>query len=101
MLRFKRVLSAVMTCARPAQPEPWADGVHAGVWYRWFGGGFGGWQEPQLVFLDHGLIVSIPDDLRQHYCQVQKACCPSVRVFFDTSLHMRDAGIAISLLHAV
>ena len=51
---------------------PSCEGCLAGVWYRWFGGGFGGWQEPQLVLLDHGLIVSIPDDLRQHYCQVNK-----------------------------
>ena len=40
---------------------------HAGFWYRWFGGG---WQEPQLVLLDHGLIIEIPDALRQHYCQL-------------------------------
>ena len=50
--------------------------LYVGLWYRWFGGGFGGWQEPQLVFLDHGLIVSIPDDLRQHYCQVSKPESP-------------------------
>ncbi len=40
---------------------------HAGFWYRWFGGG---WVEPQLVLLDHGLIVEIPDTLRQQYCQL-------------------------------
>ncbi|EIE24434.1 ABC1-domain-containing protein [Coccomyxa subellipsoidea C-169] len=38
-----------------------------GFWYRWFGGQ---WQEPQLVLLDHGLIVEIPDALRQQYCQL-------------------------------
>ncbi|CAL8467426.1 g6964 [Coccomyxa elongata] len=36
-------------------------------WYRWFGGQ---WLEPQLVLLDHGLIVEIPDTLRQQYCQL-------------------------------
>ena len=41
--------------------------THAGFWYRWFGGG---WVEPQLVLLDHGLIVEIPDTLRQQYCQL-------------------------------
>lgn len=39
----------------------------AEFWYRWFGGQ---WQEPQIVLLDHGLIVEIPDELRQQYCQL-------------------------------
>lgn len=54
---------AQKVCKRPAD----LVSAHAGFWYRWFGGG---WQEPQLVLLDHGLIVEIPDTLRQHYCQL-------------------------------
>ncbi len=41
--------------------------VFEGFWYRWLSGR---WQEPQLVLLDHGLIVEIPDKLRQQYCQL-------------------------------
>jgi hypothetical protein len=27
-----------------------------------------GWKQPQIVFLDHGLYVDLPEQLRQNYC---------------------------------
>ena len=41
----------------------------AGWWYRVLGG-CGGWVEPQLVFLDHGRYIVLPDAMRQSYCQL-------------------------------
>lgn len=39
-----------------------------GSWLsRWLRGG---WLRPQLVFLDHGTYVQLPDDLRLQYCQL-------------------------------
>jgi predicted unusual protein kinase regulating ubiquinone biosynthesis (AarF/ABC1/UbiB family) len=33
-------------------------------------GGCGGYVEPQLVFLDHGRYIVLPDPMRQRYCQL-------------------------------
>lgn len=41
----------------------------AGWWYRVLGG-CGGYVEPQLVFLDHGRYIVLPDPMRQRYCQL-------------------------------
>ena len=30
----------------------------------------GGWEQPQLVLLDHGLYSRLPDHLRQAYCRM-------------------------------
>ena len=38
----------------------------AGFWWRHFTR----WKQPQLVLLDHGLYLTIPDKLRQQYCQL-------------------------------
>ncbi len=40
--------------------------VLAGFWWRHFTK----WKQPQLVLLDHGLYLTIPDKLRQQYCQL-------------------------------
>ena len=32
-----------------------------GFWYRWFSR----WREPEVVLLDHGLYVELPEQLRQ------------------------------------
>lgn len=62
-------LSCSPSCVHKNSPlsQNMSCAVRAGFWYRWFGGQ---WQEPQLVLLDHGLIVDIPDALRQQYCQL-------------------------------
>lgn len=39
---------------------------HQGFWWRHFTR----WKQPQLVLLDHGLYLTIPDKLRQQYCQL-------------------------------
>ncbi|DBB14885.1 TPA: hypothetical protein ACH3X3_004486 [Trebouxia sp. C0006] len=39
---------------------------HQGFWWRHFTK----WKQPQLVLLDHGLYLTIPDKLRQQYCQL-------------------------------
>lgn len=41
----------------------------AGWWYSILGG-CGGYQEPQLVFLDHGRYIVLPEAMRQLYCQL-------------------------------
>ncbi|KAK9819237.1 hypothetical protein WJX81_000346, partial [Elliptochloris bilobata] len=38
-------------------------------WYSVLGG-CGGWQEPQLVFLDHGRYIVLSEAMRQLYCQL-------------------------------
>ena len=35
--------------------------------WRWLLFGLG-WRQPQIVLLDHGLYVDLPDSLRQSYC---------------------------------
>lgn len=38
----------------------------SGFWWRHFSR----WKQPQIVLLDHGLYLDIPDKLRQQYCQL-------------------------------
>lgn len=38
----------------------------SGFWWRHFSR----WKQPQIVLLDHGLYLNIPDKLRQQYCQL-------------------------------
>ena len=40
--------------------------MYAGFWWRHFTR----WKQPQIVLLDHGLYLTIPDKLRQQYCQL-------------------------------
>ena len=71
--------------------------AYAGFWYKWFGGG---WQEPQLVLLDHGLIVEIPDTLRQQYCQLWCSFILNDQVAAK-AIATSIAGAPSSLLHCV
>ena len=48
------------------QNTPQCNEVISAAW-RWFLFGLG-WKQPQIVFLDHGLYVDLPEQLRQNYC---------------------------------
>ena len=57
-----------------------------GVWWRCFSR----WKQPQIVLLDHGLYLNIPDKLRQQYCQLW---CSFVVYDHQTAV---DLGTAIA-----
>ena len=58
----------------------------AGFWWRHFSR----WKQPQIVLLDHGLYLNIPDKLRQQYCQLW---CSFVVYDHQTAV---DLGTAIA-----